>query len=346
MHINSFNHFRAIAILLIVAGHSFGVTGLEIDSIMEKVVVNLIQGGTALFVFISGFLFHYIFYPKFKYSKFVLGKIKNVLVPYLILGFLPVFLYVYMKKDVFGTYFLPNGDGLFFEYVIPALKYYASGRFLTAYWYIPFIMLVFISSPLHVYFIKVRLKYKLGVIVAMSIVSMVIHRPIANIFVLQSLIYYTPIYLIGITASIYRDKIYDYLNGKEVYMILLAIVIALLQVNVGVVGNYHKEAFEISSIDLMYIQKILLCFFFMILLNRFENYNNKYIHAIASTSFTVFFIHPFLIWFTVKLNLPFLNNNSWFIWCIYVVFVSLFCILVAKAFKKFIPKYSRYIIGY
>jgi peptidoglycan/LPS O-acetylase OafA/YrhL len=61
MHLNSFNHFRAIAITFIVAGHCFGLTGMAITSMMEKTIANLLLGGTSLFVFISGFLFHHIF---------------------------------------------------------------------------------------------------------------------------------------------------------------------------------------------------------------------------------------------------------------------------------------------
>jgi peptidoglycan/LPS O-acetylase OafA/YrhL len=62
MFLNSFNYFRAIAILLIVAGHSYEIAGINIYNLnfFEKLAVNLISGGTTLFVFISGFLFPFL----------------------------------------------------------------------------------------------------------------------------------------------------------------------------------------------------------------------------------------------------------------------------------------------
>jgi hypothetical protein len=46
MYINSFNHFRAVSILLIIAGHClYALLGLEFDTIFEKTVRNLLTGG-------------------------------------------------------------------------------------------------------------------------------------------------------------------------------------------------------------------------------------------------------------------------------------------------------------
>ena len=82
MFINSINHFRAIAILIIVSGHTYHISDLKFDSFFENVIGNLITGGTINFVFISGFLFYSIFYNRFKYSQFIKSKIKRILLPY------------------------------------------------------------------------------------------------------------------------------------------------------------------------------------------------------------------------------------------------------------------------
>lgn len=346
MLVNSFNHFRAIAILFILAGHSFEVNGMIINSVFNTTIKNLIAGGTALFVFISGFLFHHIFYKRYDYKKFMFNKGKNVFVPYLVLGLLPVLMHVMKKTDSFDGYFLPNGVGLINEYLIPAFKYYASGRFLTAYWYIPFVMVTFALSPLHVKYIKLKFKYQFLITVIFSIVATLIHRPIYNINVIQSVIYFTPIYLIGITASIHKELIYKYLKGKELYIILAVILLATYQSTLGIGGSYHKDAFIYGGVDLMFFQKLLLCFFFMIWLNRFESYNNRVVNAVASTSFTAFFIHPFILWFIQKLDLEFMGTDSWFIYLFFIGILSLLCVLIAKITKKTIPKYSRFLIGY
>lgn len=348
MHLNSFNHFRAISILLIIAGHSFEITGLKVNSLIDATAKNLIQGNTALFVFISGFLFHHIFYAKFKFQRFMSAKIKNVLVPYLILGFVPICFFIASGKADSNGYFLPTGEGVLFEYIIPALKYYSSGYFLLAYWYIPFIMLVFLMSPLHIRFIHMSSKQQFSLVFVFSTISVLIHRPIDNVSVsvLHSLMYYTPVYLIGIMASINRIYINNILSGKEVWLLVVVIGIAGYQALQGDVGNYHKAAMDYAAFDLMFFQKLVLCFFFMTFLNRFESYNNSYTHTVASTSFTAFFIHPFIIWVLGKIELSALNQNSWLFYFFFVFAVTASCILIAKATKIIVPKYSRNLIGY
>jgi surface polysaccharide O-acyltransferase-like enzyme len=346
MQINSFNHFRAIAIIFIIAGHSFGSVGMEFNTLLDVSIKNIITGGTSLFVFISGLLFHHVFYQKYHYKNFFIKKCTNVLIPYLILGFIPILLRVIIKKDGFDEYFLPIGTGIINEYLVPSLKYYMSGRFLNAYWYIPFIMVTFAFSPLHVIYIKASLNLQLLFIFSLSIVSILIHRPIDNINVFQSVLYFTPIYLIGITVSIHKERVYEYLKGKDIHLLSIVIIIAVFQSYLGFEGNYHKQAFEYGGIDLIYFQKIALCFFLMIWLSRFEEFNNKAIHSLAATSFTAFFIHPFILWFLNKLNFDFMDVNSWVLYVLFVATISVICIFIAKLSKKIMPQYSRYIVGY
>jgi peptidoglycan/LPS O-acetylase OafA/YrhL len=178
------------------------------------------------------------------------------------------------------------------------------------------------------------------------LVSVLIHRPIDNIFVIQSVIYFTPIYLIGITASIHKENIYRYLQGKEIYLLLIVITLAVFQAYIGQSGNYHKPPFSYGGIDLMFFQKLTLCFFFMAWLNRFETYNSSIIDAVAATSFTVFFIHPFILVILGRLRFDQLELNSWIEFAILVAVVTASCVVVANLVKKVFPKHSRYLVGY
>jgi len=72
-HLQSLVYFRGIAIVLIVAGHCYSISGWHIGTTGDRFLANLISGSTTLFVFISGFLFHHVFYPKFQYGKFMEG---------------------------------------------------------------------------------------------------------------------------------------------------------------------------------------------------------------------------------------------------------------------------------
>lgn len=346
MHIKSFDYFRGVAIIFIVAGHSVDTTGVLSDSLIDKSLINLVRGGTALFVFISGFLFYHVFYNNFNYGKFVQKKIRNVLVPYLLIGFVPIVIRMYLNHAGFHGYFLPTGDSFLGKYVVPVLKYYGTGRFSLAYWYIPFIMVTFLMSPLHAKFVRFSYQIQLLVIVILSLVAIFIHRPINDINVLQSVIYYSPFYLIGITTSIYKDKVYKFLKGKDGYLAVVVVVFAFFQASVGEIGVYHKNPFRYEGVDLMFFQKIVLCYFLMVFLYRFENVKSSLLSLIAATSFAIFFIHPFMLVAAKYRHLTFLKQDSWLIFLFFVGFVCAFCVLIAVMVKKLMPKYSRYLIGY
>ena len=72
--LNYINVFRGLAILLIVAGHTmqFG----EIGSLTQKLSVEIFAGGTALFIFISGFLFQHLS-GKYEFKNYMSKKWTN-----------------------------------------------------------------------------------------------------------------------------------------------------------------------------------------------------------------------------------------------------------------------------
>jgi hypothetical protein len=165
--------------------------------------------------------------------------------------------------------------------------------------------------------------------------------------VFQSVVYFTPIYLIGIMCSIRKNGLYNRLSGKEVYLAIFVIILATVQAVSGNVGSYHKKPFEFGGIDFMLLQKIFMCLFFMIWLNKFEKYRTAIIDKLAATSFAIFFIHPILIWTTFHSPiLDALRANSWFVYVILVSLVIFICMSIALIIKKITPEKSRYIVGY
>lgn len=350
MFLNSINNFRAISIILIVIGHCRNIVpSVSPYSIGEEIFINLfISGGTNLFVFISGFLFHHVSCKKFAYKTFIILKFKNILLPYLILGTMPVAYCVISQRNGWGEYFLPNGGSIFYRYIIPVVKYYLTGRFLTGYWYIPFISLIFLISPFFIKFIEMQLKSKVMVIVVLTTISAFLHRPINNINVLQSVVYFLPVFLMGMLCSQNKDQIYSYIFGKEIFFLLSAVGLAVIQALLGINGNYSKDPLAYGGIDIILIQKIFLCLFLMVWLHRYESLSNKYVQLIASTSFAIYFLHPFLLIAFAKVC-AFLGINfspSLLIYPFFITFIIGLCVIMALLLKKILPKYSRYIIGY
>ncbi|MDO7710781.1 MAG: acyltransferase [Pseudomonadota bacterium] len=217
MRLVSFDYFRGVAILFIVAGHSFGTW--PIDTFSEKVLTNIVYSGTALFVFISGFFFHHIFHKDFDMKIFMSKKTNNVLVPYLLLSTLG-FIYFALSSTPFPFLdrLISTDVTSWMDYIQLYVSYLWTGRIMYAYWYIPFIMIMFLISPIFIAYIKLSLAVRLTLMVILLLFSaFFVHRPILNMSPIHSVIYYIPVYLIGINCSINREQFELFLKGKTLF---------------------------------------------------------------------------------------------------------------------------------
>lgn len=351
MYINSINYFRGIAIIFIVFGHSLVIANFSYSSTIGNTILNLTAGGTSLFVFISGFLFHHIFSENFEFKRFIIKKNKYVLVPYLILSTIPI-IYLLLRVSINGLLSL-NASFPFYENLasFPILRFYLTGMpNFVGYWYIPFIMIVFAMSPIFIRFIKLNMKTKISIVFFMLICSVFMHRGTEeNIFsIFQNVIYFTPVYLLGMILSEKKDIVYSKLIGKDYYLLILGFGLALLQAFIGEFGNYHKDPFFFNGFDLMIIQKIILCLFFMIFLYRFEDSKNKLLDIIATNSFGIFFLHGIFIRiiYEIKWMLGFsFAPNSFAIYLLMASLVFSLSLMTTVFIKRIFPNYSRYLVG-
>lgn len=346
MYLSSFNSFRALAIVFIVAGHTASIADLHYSNFFLMTLGNLIAGGTTLFVFISGFLFHHIFYKKYAYRKFIASKFKMVLIPYLLLSSGPILAYVLTKSDSFNGYFLPQGDDLLSTYLVPYFQYLWTGRMLNGYWYIPFIIVTFLLSPLHILFIRMPTTVQVALVLMTLLASSLIQRPIDNMSVIQEVIFFTPVYLIGILSSMHKEKIWSTLSGKEYWLVLLIVSLALLQTNMGKGGNYHSDFFHFNGVDLQLLQKLIMCIFFMVFLHRWEGSGSKALGVLADTSFAIFFLHSIPLFAIRKLKGEFVFDYPWLVYPLLVFVIIIVCVAVAILLKKLMGQRSRFIIGY
>lgn len=227
MYLRSIEYFRAIAIVLIVAGHCFAISGWIVDSFAELVLANIISGGTSLFVFISGFLFHHVFYRTFDYRQFMLKKIRNVYFPYLFLSIFGIW-HALVTRIPFPEYYFGPDDTLYDQVVRPALLYLWTGG-VFVYWYIPFIMGMFLLSPLFIRFIESSRRFR-GVLICLTLaISLFMHRPVNNFSILQSMVFFLPVYLFGMCCSLEKEWIYARLSERLWLLLIGAILLAMLQ---------------------------------------------------------------------------------------------------------------------
>ena len=168
------HYLRGLAILFIVWGHlraSLYLQGkVSFDEtwvIFEHYRAIIVDGGTPLFVFISGFLFSKIYVEKnINYFDFFIKKAKTVLLPFLLVT-TPFVLYSVSRQSNWG-----------FSYESVYMKGYA----WLAYWYIPFVMVLFAASPFYSLFTKLQTKYQLVFFLVAAFISIGFGRYDHNVF--------------------------------------------------------------------------------------------------------------------------------------------------------------------
>lgn len=338
--------------MLIVAGHCLPAFGWAVESAAAKWVANLVIGGTALFVFISGFLFHHVYHRDFEYGRFLKAKARKVLAPYLFLSIPPVLYRVLVegpRPDL--EPFLGHDSGGALAKVAAVADYLWTGKILVGYWFVPLIFLIFCLSPGVMAFIRLRPAARIVIVCFALLASLEIQRPVANLVVMQSMAYFLPLYLLGVLASIHRQAIYEALAGYEIHLVILIGMTACIQaVCYPSFGNLHKSALLLALPDIVLVQKILMCFALMVFLHRFEDQPSPALALLASTSFGVFFIHPYLL-SGMKLSLgqlgyPAMTNQGPLLWIAMTALVTLVSVGLAKSVRGAFKEHSVLLIGY
>jgi surface polysaccharide O-acyltransferase-like enzyme len=98
----------------------------------------------------------------------------------------------------------------------------------------------------------------------------------------------------------------------------------------------------------MIFQKILMCFFLLSLIQKFENKNIRFLKYIASASFAIYFIHPWILYFFDYLSvferfnfLPGVLGSL-----VTVSLVMALSLAIAAIIKWAFPNKSRFVIGW
>jgi fucose 4-O-acetylase-like acetyltransferase len=278
-----FDYLRGLAIALIVLGHSIFIAQPMFPVLLE----NLLRGGTGLFVFISGFFFHRVFYHRFEYRTFIAKKAKALPIPFLSISLFALAL------RMLGWW----QDGVDWQQNLLNAWYTLRNAYvLYPHWYIPFILLTFLCAPLHKRYIELRAPLQVTLLIIFSFIAVLMHRPESNSNFLQSLIYFTPYYLLGILVSQYHPLLIRWHWPLLLLSVFIIAATALAQTYVWVhIGNYHTAAFTYAGWDLQFIQTLFACIALLALCRHIHwSWLQQHLNWLAELSFPIFFIHPLL----------------------------------------------------
>lgn len=272
MQENRISNIRAIAILLVVFGHSIimysPLWGLHIVNadypILEymKHVINLIQ--MPLFFSLSGYLFYYSMQKKRKAYTFVIQKVKRLIVPYFIIAILwmiPIKLFAeyqgYQDKNIVNIFV----DGILL------------GKDNGHLWFLPALFLIFVGIyAIHCLLEINKMEHKYNVIsnavifIALVVVHFISDKLMFSAYLYNTAYYAIYFYLGYVINLVDKSVLKTYVNKISVKCILLITTAVFTVVSLVTFNNLIVFVSNIIWVILFYNVmpdkecKILECF--------------------------------------------------------------------------------------
>ncbi len=310
------NNFRGIAILLVIFVHTIVTMGTS-DSIFLYLLSEPLRNCTILFVVVAGYLFSFQL-KDFNYKRFIISKMKTVVVPYIVISIPAVLIYVLNLKS---THFWIDMD--WFSKLNPVYQYIylmITGAHLGPLWFIPMIILFYLISPI---FIFIKNKNLLPLFFILSLLpALYLGREASHASVILASLYFLPAYLFGLILAS-NNKIYEKLKNYSTSALIIYIICYWIL-------SYN---FEVSTaVDLPL--KLLLSVIVLSFCSRFLNKKNKILDMFARLSFFLFFVHGYFVaalkMVSSKVDFQSLGILSPFLAFIFVIFMSLAVFVLIK----------------
>ena len=322
--------FRGIAILLIVSSH---ILMEDMDNTFYRIMSAIFLNSTIFFVFVSGFLFQHLAF-KYDVKTYWKRKIKGIVIPYILISIPAILLRI---KDT-PAYIIENHPEYASWGIFHKVAYmYLTGSHLLPFWFIPMIILFFAISPLLVYLDKTKWIYWL-LPVFMIISAFYSRDDITQINdTFRMFAHFFSVYLLGMFYSRYKDEIASLMDKIWPMAYLIGGVLLVI------------TCFEIPYVtEVIFFQKIVLCFVCVHLLKRYEGKMPQFLDFLAKISFGIYFVHYYIVIILRKVFLMFFtyekptNPIMWFLNYILVVILTIIIIQIIRYITK---DKSKYLIG-
>lgn len=271
--------FRGIAILFIVAGHCIDAFKWDDNESLMRALRIVASNGSLLFVFISGYLFQHLSY-KYEFGAYLRNKLTNVLLPYFIISIPAIVVFTaFARRPSLGESFYANPP------FMQITEFYLTGAHLAPFWFVPMITVFYLLAPLLAPLDRDgRVYYSLAVLIPLSLVvprGGSIPHAVAHFF---------SVYLLGMLASRYKGRLSAIVDR---YALLLTIAVVLL---FAAEFWFMQEIVKQGSLTyLNYLSKLIACYLFVWLLQKYDRIIEDRLSYLASISFGIFFVHAYII---------------------------------------------------
>ncbi len=234
------------------------------------------------FIFLSGFKMFYSRKEKFEPGRFYIGKVKNILLPYILWV---IIFYFYLRSRGF----LPQQN-----HITAIIKHIFVGDLVGHFYFIPVIMQFYLLAPVW-NLLEKRIKPATSIILALA-VMLVCSAELKN-FLYNDRLFTT--YLFYFVAGIYAGARYDDFLGRiKKYRLHLALLFVLVAAaNVLLTYISFSGIRQIASLEYIHIAYCICAIFFCYAaaLRVTGIAENILIKNIDRASYYIYLVHPLFI---------------------------------------------------
>jgi len=333
------HYFRAFAIINIMLLHLWSLPkeiNADISGFIHHLQHPIFHGGTIYFVFISGFLFQYLS-EGFQAKRYLTNKFLFVILPY-----------IFLSVAIFVFSILPSlvSDAASALRIIRRLFFLLlRGNAQIQFWYIPFITVVFLVSPL-----LLKLPARVFNILALCCVFLpLLGTRTETHLSLSQYLYFFPIYITGMYTARNYEMVQKYTEKR---FPLLILGIAGSFVSLYYIAGMHFRTNWYESAE--YINKMTITLVVLSVLRRIESWKPPLLSKVAELSFPLYFLHLLipaaLIQTVIRESIalvPILGQRPFLVF--YTLVIALFRIgatlVIIILIKALLGPKSRYLIG-
>lgn len=330
----SLENLRGLAIIFVMFSHFGSLIAL---GGIGKVFYFLVIDATSWFVFLSGYLFYHIEGERFRYSSYLMKKIKFVFLPYLILSIPAIFAGLYLGQEKL----IGISKSAYISWSLVA-----GGYVVGPMWFIPMILIFFILSPVFNYAAKSRLIYFLAS--ATILLSLFSVRTVGNFNPFLSFMHFLGFYLLGIVFALnvaLTDKIKSSGTTWIVAMLCLSVFVLAMYRFQELPKTYLGFYEGLGLLNLKQLGKLSLLIALFVLFDKFFDRKNRFLGYFAEISFGLFFIHGFFLTFFTRIGYSFIPPYPVLMFFSEFLTVIMFSLVTVYAIKQVSGKWSRYVIG-
>lgn len=300
----------------------------------------MVQNATVYFLFISGFLFHYLYKPGESAASFYLKKLKRLVLPYLVASLVGFSIWAALQKR------LPDAGYIAYSLIT------GTGGVNVGHWYIPTIILIFSTYPFLAFLIERRnlLTVLAGAGIAVTLCTF---RSVGNANPLLNTLHFYGVFLLGMAVSAWWDSLSVFIR-KHFWPVVIAGTLAFIGTLWLIPYSFKLEMETVIRSggwmpDWSTLARLVMIVPLLGVLMRLDEAGWKLapLSRIGQMSFGIFFYHGFLILIanSAWANRFFPQNNL-FVFALNAVFVLGTLYALLSLAKKAIGKNSVYVFGY